>query len=199
MKLPNLKSLFRKAPPKPEWLRREPARYMLAFTLKGRRYWRMRAHDGMAALRAFEAQSVYVKMGMGATQEDIVAHLDALRRLSLNSTKLDKLKEDVLVASDDLRARLKWGHNTDLLYELASVVAFDESESPFTYDADYAAEKIAFWKANMNKELAAFFLNQPIREFLPSGVVSASALMVFLEGQQRERQNLNKLLLELGR
>jgi hypothetical protein len=64
-----------------------------------------------------------------------------------------------------LGQRLELPPDTELLYKLASVVYFDDTENPEVYEFGYGAKKIEFWKKNAS--VKDFFLQKPIVELLP--------------------------------
>lgn len=56
--------------------------------------------------------------------------------------------------------------NVDLMYKLASVLYFDASENPYSYDTEYAEKKIKLWRKD--NDIESFFLKTPLSDYLPS-------------------------------
>jgi hypothetical protein len=79
---------------------------------------------------------------------------------------------------------------------LASVVFFDETESPFSYDFEYNKVKIEKWKKS--KETLDFFLSRLSQELIPSlKSVGKNASMFFPVAEKVDaihRANLIKIL-----
>lgn len=78
------------------------------------------------------------------------------------TVKLSKIAQYILFMEE----RLTWPIPTsELFYKMASVLVFDQSESPWYYDAKYCdVHKIPHWKA---KGVDTFFLSQQLKTFLP--------------------------------
>ena len=71
---------------------------------------------------------------------------------------------DCAIITNQLAERSQFIVDADLLYKLASVMYFDENESPYRYDFAYGNKKIAKWKKE--RDVEDFFLNTPIKDFL---------------------------------
>ena len=98
-------------------------------------------------------------------------------------SKIDVFKINQL--NQNLIERLNWVIETDNLYELASIVYFDATESPYNYNHDYNKKKIDLWKKH-STELKSFFLQKPLVNFLP-----------FLEQSKENLQTYSIVLEEL--
>lgn len=128
--------------------------------------------------RALSALSVYEKWNMKCNRE----------YLDLFTKTIDKLLSDpaqinvgeIYIANKNLKERLQWALPTeDVIYEFASVVFFDNTESPYKYDPDYAKVKIARWKKNNSIE--DFFLSIPIKDLIPCPNISKQDLQTYFQ------------------
>jgi hypothetical protein len=136
-----------------------------AFTVGGIDYYEMDDLFNMPYKRALKAFSVYEELRMRCTYEYLKAHCQAIDNI-LNATKFNvnnlvELKR----LNNQLRERLEFVVPEDIGYKLASVVFFDDAESPIDYDAAYAQKKIAHWKKHMRS--ADFFLQTPLQRLIP--------------------------------
>lgn len=84
-----------------------------------------------------------------------------------------------------MRKRIEMGGEMSLLYDLASVWFFDETEDPAKYDYAYAKVKIARWLND--HALHAFFLRTPLSDFLELQTSYNAGTAIYL-------QNLYELL-----
>lgn len=53
----------------------------------------------------------------------------------------------------------------EMMWEVASVVFIDNTESPYVYDHAYAKKKIEYWKNDKNASL--FFSQMPLQRLMP--------------------------------
>jgi hypothetical protein len=66
------------------------------------------------------------------------------------------------------------------VYNLASVVFFDSTESPYHYDHEYNKKKIAAWKKHSTENLD-FFLQKPLADYIPFFREQEKNLQIYLE------------------
>jgi hypothetical protein len=74
-----------------------------------------------------------------------------------------------------MKERMNWPIPTsDLFYKMASVLAFDQNESPYYYDTKYNDEvKIPHWKKH---GVDTFFLSNALKTLLPLPTIAPDAL-----------------------
>lgn len=72
--------------------------------------------------------------------------------------------------------------NADLMYKLASVMYFDVSENPYSYDYEYAERKIKKWKKD--NKIDTFFLKIPLSDLMPSFDGSTISLESYTKAQR---------------
>jgi hypothetical protein len=137
----------------------------LIFTVGGIDYYELENIFNLPYQRALEAIAIYEENRMKITYEYLKAHtkaidnIFALQKFGLKEFgKLNQLNEQ-------MKERLEFVVDTDLVYKLASVVYFTKDENPYTYDGKVAINKIKAWKEA--KGLNDFFLSKPIINLLP--------------------------------
>ncbi len=152
-----------------------------AFTSGGVDYYQMDDIFNIPWQRGMEAIHAYEELEMRCDKKYLLEH-SALIEEILSGSRLG-IPEIVRIkaANDQLRQRLSWVVLPEQAYKLASVVFFDASENPLKYEIGYAKKKIARWREN--DDVAAFFLQMPIRKLMP-----------FLEGFEGNFQTYSELV-----
>ncbi len=133
-----------------------------AFSIDGRTFYRFKDYFNIPYERGLKTITFYEEVRMKITYEYMQQHVEAVDKV-LKSQKIDVYKLKNL--NDILKERLTWYVDTDILYKLASIVFFEKSEDPRTYDFKYNAEKIEFWKKHSS--VTDFFLQTPLLELMP--------------------------------
>lgn len=113
--------------------------------------------------RQFAALMVYNEMDMRCTKEYLEMHCKAMDKLLSDPKKIQIGYISTL--NQNLKDRLGLMVLPDFVYRLASVVFFDEKESPYKYELEYNAQKIEAWKAD--PKMMDFFLNTPLQTLVP--------------------------------
>jgi hypothetical protein len=136
-----------------------------AFTSGGVKYYTMNDVFNLPYQRGLEAIHAYEELTMKCDVEYLRKHNELVHEI-LNGNKITMVEWNRLnQINDQLRQRLDWVVLPDHLYRLASVVFFDLSEKPETYEIGYAREKIERWKRA--DDIDAFFLRQPVLKLIP--------------------------------
>lgn len=160
----------------------------------GVQYYCFHRETDLPILRAFEAQDVYSSLEVGVSRKTISDAVLGL--LDVLEAKGGKLQIGAMVRIlDALGAAMNRpdNYNLELMYKLASVMFFDEGEDPYTYSPDYAANKIAHWRAHA-PEAHAFFLTLPLGAFMPLENISAPDFLTSLSNQTRTELALYSVL-----
>lgn len=136
--------------------------------------------------RSFHALSYYEELEMRCSKEYLQgvmnAIIDILKSTEINIFEIFKMCENTL-------ERLDYIFVPDIVKKLASVVYFDETENPYSYDFKYGVEKMQMWSdypvhvkgTNESHEAGIdFFLSKPIKNFIPSMSLSKPDLKVYL-------------------
>lgn len=176
----------------------EDKRLIPAFILDGIQYYQFDDPFGMSAQRAFAAIDIFQEVQSRASRDYIIAHNEAMVQC-LNSKPIDITK--IAQLTNNLDERLKMVFDADLLYKLASVIYFDSSEDPYLYDYKYGVEKIGrFRNAQEKGQLDNFFLNTPIRQYLPFSDISKEDLEVYTKvGREVSKSHLKYLSVILSK
>ena len=164
----NLLKLFKKEAPKqeekkssPTWQINEGCVIVPAFELAGRQYYTL--EDGYKTFveRGFQALAIYDEWENRMTNNKLKEFINEMMdQLSGRSGQVDLNKVHSLVQM--AKERIEWPvPTTELLWKMAGVAFFDESESPYVYDEKYARKKIQFWKDNV-EDREVFFCNVPL-------------------------------------
>ena len=137
-----------------------------AFRLGGKPYFMFDSQFEVPTGRQMAALAVYEEMNMRCTREYLELHTRAMDKI-LDLKKLS-IKECTYIAqlNSNLKERLELMPLPDFIYKLASVVFFDDSESRFNYDFEYAEKKIKIWKEAGGT--LDFFLKTPLKNLIPS-------------------------------
>jgi hypothetical protein len=179
MKLKEKLTKFFSAKP-PVW--RKETNYVIEFAFKhnGKNYYQMADYTNIPCERAFTAVSYYDELSMKCDREFLLAHNEAIET-ACNNGKLT----EVVKLNHDLKLRLSLVSDPDLLLKLASVVFFDENESPLVYDFAYNEKKIKEWKKD---KLMDFFRVLPLQNLIPSLDFSKIDLKTFTQMNHEVRQ-----------
>lgn len=140
-----------------------------AFKHGGKVYYQFADHFKMPAGRAVCALAIYEELRMRCTADYLRLHIEATDKI-LNAPA-GKIKLTALAQINaNLKERLNLAPFPDHIYKLASVVFFDENESPYSYDFEYNQKKIAEWKKD--GDLLYFFLSMPFSDLMALGSLS---------------------------
>jgi hypothetical protein len=156
-----LKSIFRR--PFRTYLLENKYRVVPAFELHGKRYFMFADQTEVPTGRQFAALMVYNEMEMRCTREYLTLHVKAMDKLLSDPKKIHI--GYIAQINANLKDRLDLMVVPDFIYKLASVVYFDESESPYKYELEYNEAKIKEWKKDIST--LDFFLRTPLRDLVP--------------------------------
>lgn len=133
-----------------------------AFSIKDQHYFKFSEHLNLPYERALSCLVFYKELDMNVDRDFLKQHCDAIDKILLgNPIDVFKIKN----LNDLMVQRLNLPKDPELMYKLASVVYFDQSESPEVYEYMHGKKKIDFWKENTT--LTDFFLSKPLRELIP--------------------------------
>lgn len=147
-----------------------------AFTLEGTKYYMFEDPFNMPSGRAFTALAYYEEFKMRCTADYLKLHCRAVDKILGDPKKVNLTL--IFELHRNLKERVELVPIPDHIYKLASVVFFDESESPYTYDFNYGQKKIEQWKTN--PAILDFFLSTPLTDLMPSLKSESTALKTFL-------------------
>lgn len=140
--------------------------------------------------RGFAALHHYEKLMRRADDKYLKSHTEAVDLIYDHPTVIKIAEAKKL--NNDLKERLTMFFPPNLIWDLASVIFFDDTENPYSYDQTYAEQKIARWKKH--KVIHDFFLLQPLQSLIPQSGMSkedlSSILKVCLKIEQKHWENL---------
>jgi hypothetical protein len=140
-----------------------------AFTHNGKAYYQFADNFKMPAGRAICALAIYEELRMRCTADYLKLHIEATEKILNGATGKIRLT-DLAQINTNLKERLNLAPFPDHIYKLASVVFFDDTESPYSYDFEYNQKKIADWKKD--GEMLYFFLSMPFKDLISLGSLS---------------------------
>lgn len=157
-----LKRIFKK--PFRSYLLENKYRVIPAFESGGIKYYMFSDQTEVPTGRQFAALMVYNEMEMRCDREYLELHCKAMDKLLSDPKKIQI--GYIAQINVNLKERLGLMVTPDFIYKLASIVFFDETESPYRYDEKHNELKIKRWK----KEGATldFFLKTPLVSLIPS-------------------------------
>lgn len=169
---------FLKSKPKekqPDWLVSPDVQTRYVFTSNGVDYYELTNGYNMYYERYMAAQDRLNEIEQRCDKK----YLDLYQDLLDDYLKKGDLV-NVAILNKNLRDLRGYVFNVSLLYNLAAVWYFDKNENPFTFDHEYCDKKISDWKKD--KEVLSFFLQAPIKEYLPQLNISREDLRVYIMG-----------------
>lgn len=135
-----------------------------AFTLGGTKYFMFDQTTEVPTGRMLAAMAIYSEMEMRCDREYLDLHTRAMEKLLSDPRKINVMY--IAQLNLNLKERLELMPLPDFVYKLASVIFFDETESPYNYNFEYNKGKIEQWKKS--PETLDFFLSRLASELVPS-------------------------------
>lgn len=151
-------------------------RVVPAFSLKGVDYYMFDDTMQVPAGRMMAALMVYNEMEMKADKRYLEMHVQAMDKILSDPKKINLTH--VVRLNMNLKERLELAVLPDFIYKLASVIFFDKTESPYSYDYDYNEKKIKAWKED--KDTLGFFLQMPLKDLIPSWNLEQGNISMYL-------------------
>jgi len=165
-------------------------RVVYSFTCNDVDYFKFDDSMSIPCGRSFNALSYYEELEMRCTREYLQGTMNAIIDI-LKSTEIN-IFEIYKLASNTLE-RLDYIFEPSIVKKLASVVYFDESENPYSYDFKYGVEKMDAWDKHPIEIKGTeqswqpgidFFLSKPIKSLMPSTNLSKADLQAYLATMQ---------------
>jgi predicted nucleotidyltransferase len=153
-----------------EYFKREPKfknypelRTVFAFSSGGVDYFEFEDSNNLTQGRGYAALNYYKELSMSCTREFLLAHVEAVDKIVRDNKKIDII--EIARLNLQLKERLEMAIDSITPYKLASVIYFDKTEDPYSFDYGYALKKIEKWK---KEGVSSFFLQMPLRNLIPS-------------------------------
>ena len=149
-----------------------------AFKSGDTQYYMLKDSFNSFCMRALTGIAAYEEWEMRCDRNYLDTFAKALDA-AINNPNAIRI-QDLVVLKMQLDDRLNFALPTmEVVYRFASVVFFDENESPYRYDEVYNREKIERWKKDM--DIPAFFLTVPIKTLIPLPVISEIDLKTYYQ------------------
>ena len=137
-----------------------------AFEHNGIQYYMFEDSINTLTGRGLTAMVYYEELMMRCSLSYLQAHCEAMDKL-LENPKTIKIQEII-------RLHIYMKERVNLLYavpdhiwKLASIVFFDDTESPFMHDIRYGQKKIERWKEGGDNDVRDFFYSTPLKVLIP--------------------------------
>lgn len=167
-----------------------------AFTHDGVTYYHFPDQFRVPAGRQFQALTYYEELQMRVDKGYLEEFVKAGKKIFSDPKKINI--PDLVKMFTFLEERMKLMPMPDYIYRLASVIYFDETESPYDYDFVYNQKKIEKWKEA--GDVLDFFLQTPLGDLIRSwGFADANSKMYFpilKKADQIHRSHLSEVLSE---
>jgi len=162
---------------KPIWQIEEGHVIIPAFISNGVQYYQLKDYFNTFSLRGLTALDVYEEWNMRITTEVLDQFIEKMEKI-VNDPKTIKISEIVTLINLLKERRTFIIPSSEIIYKFASVAFFDKNESPYSYDPEYAKEKIKLWKeaADVND----FFIVTQLKDMLPLPTLSEADLEICL-------------------
>lgn len=135
-----------------------------AFQLGGTTYYMFDQTAEVPTGRMLAALAIYTELEMKCDKEYLELHTRAMEKLLSDPKKINVMY--IAQLNLNLKERLELMPLPDFVYKLASVIFFDETESPYSYSFEYNKKKIEQWKKS--PDTLDFFLSRLSSELIPS-------------------------------
>lgn len=139
-------------------------RIVEAFSFQGVKYFCFDDAFKIPTGRAMQALTVYEELKMNCSKEYLEKHIKAVEAILSDPKKINI--NALALIHNNLKERLTMVPMPDYIYKMASVMFFDETESPYVYDGIYNQKKINTWKKS--PDALIFFLKGPLKDLMPS-------------------------------
>lgn len=186
-----LKAIFGR--PFKTYLLENKYRVIPAFELGGKRYFMFADQQDAPTGRQLAAMAIYNEMDMRCDRAYLELHCRAVEKVISDPKKIHI--GYIAQMNANLKERLDLMVTPHFIYKLASVVYFDDSESPYSYDFDYNEKKIAKWKED--KGTIDFFLQTPLRDLVPFLKSHDDVLPIYSVVAEMVEKTHHKLLIDI--
>lgn len=168
-----------------------------AFEAGGVKYFEFETAANLPYKRGLKFISIYNELDMKCDRYFLNAYCDAVEA-QFNKPKLGfNEMSNIRVMTAQLKERLTWIYQEDLIYKLCSVFFFDENENPDDWEWEYALKKIEHWKKH--EPVLSFFLHEPIQRLIPYlKDLGVNALSYSATQKEIDKQQLENLLQNLS-
>lgn len=165
-----------------------------AFKFDGVTYYHFDDTFKMPSGRGMMALTIYEEFNMRVTADYLDKHIRAMEILLDDPQKISI--RNIIRLNENLKERRNLALLPDHIYRLASVLFFDENESPYVYDQAYNEKKIQRWRSS--EGVLDFFLKQPLKDLIPFSDMPAANAATYFETAEKidqiHRSDLQQVL-----
>jgi len=139
-----------------------------AFTSGGVTYYEFDDAFQLPPARYYGATTYYNELQAKVTREYLLTHIHAQEELLKGTQKGNTQTIDLIQIRQNLqwlKERTEFIFEPDIIFKIASVMYFDETEDPYKFDMKYANEKVKKWKES--DDVLSFFLQTPLLKYIP--------------------------------
>jgi len=181
-----LNRVFWRFKPKPKL----PQGLRFAFMCGGKRYYTFLSEMDLPVERALAAKDVYAELEQGLSRKYLETLFETCEQL-LDKGKIVQTSQLLGIAKNKIR----YISNALLLYKLASVMYVEENEDVYRYDFVLEEKKIENWLKN--KDVESFFLQEPLKRYLPHFESLGVSIKTYFKAQGEELVRAYKYHLSL--
>lgn len=171
-------------------------RVVEAFSIKGKSFFMFDSTFEVPAGRMLATLAIMEEMNMRVDKEYLDAHTKAMEKILSDPKKISI--QWIAQLNINLKERLELMPLSESVYKLASVIFFDDTESPYCYDFEYNRAKIEEWK--QSGETLDFFLSRLSSELIPSLQPATGNVKTYFQVTEKidaiHRAHLTKVLSE---
>lgn len=164
---------------------------ILAFEHGGKKYYQFENAFDLTKGRGLMAITIYEEFRMRCDKDYLEKHCKAIDILFNQSPiKMTKIWE----LHKNLKERLDLAPYPDQIYKLASIMFFDETESPYVYEFGHNQKKIAEWRKD--PDMLPFLVKVPLKDSMPFGDIASENLQTYFKVAEAVNQSHQELISE---
>lgn len=169
----------------------------LAFESDGVKYYHFTDGGAPIYIRRFQAfQDKMSKAEEWKISDAVLSeYMDMVEKYTMDGGNISAERKLAEIArlTDNMKWRRRQNNDMQIVFELASVWYFDQTEDPAEYNESYAREKIKRWQGD--RELFSFFLRTPLNKYIGFSEPSESGTRNYLRAMYSAvlEQSLNNL------
>lgn len=173
------------------YLIQDKFKIILAFEHGGHKYYQFENAFDMSTGRGINALTFLEEFNMRVNRDYLEKHIKAIELLLIGP----KIQiAEIGIIHRNLKERLDLAPFPDHIYKLASVLFFDETESPFSYDTIYNRKKIAGWRGD--PDMLPFLVRVPLRDLMGFSSIPDENLKTFFSVAEAVNEMHQEKILE---
>lgn len=150
-------------PSAPVFIKQPKHEVVCSFIIGGIPYYQYADPLNNPYRRGLKSLAAYEEFESRVNRKYLMQHQAAMDAVLSNPKQINM--GDVFRLHQQLKERMSFVFEPELMWKLAAVVFFDTSENPYDYDFAYGLKKIDRWKKESS--MKDFFLQQPLLTLIP--------------------------------